>query len=367
MLSPLFAVLIALTLTFVAVAGPVAAAHPFVDVPPSDPAATAIDQLYTRGVIKGYETTPPTFGPGDRSVRAQMAALIGRAMGWSAGGANPFTDRCSNGSCIDDELWGYVGALASRDVAKGYDPTTYAPFDNVLKQQVILFIARAKVAKGDWVKQPDNGRVYPGSAGSTSDHQDIVTYVFYAGAPPDAPTTYDTAWGDYTGEATRGWFARALWQAYAEGKGPALTEPTVPTSADTAAFIAEVLNLVNAQRQQNSCGPLAANAKLQNAAQKHAVDMAVQDYFEHTGKNGSTPGDRITAEGYAFSTWAENIAAGSSTPQAVMDSWMNSPGHRANILNCNLTEIGIGYYYLANDTGTVNWNHYWVQVFGRPQ
>ena len=219
------AVLLALVSTFIALTGPVAAANPFVDVLPSDPAANAIDQLYNRGVIKGYPTTPPTFGPGDMSLRAQMAALIGRAMDLDTGGTNPFADRCNTTGCIDDELWGFVAALAANNVAKGYDPTTFGPFDNVLKQQVILFIARAKVAKGDWVKQPDNTRIYPGSAGSTSDHQDIVTYVFYAGAPPDAPTTYDTAWGDYGSEATRGWFARALWQAYPEGKGAPLTDP----------------------------------------------------------------------------------------------------------------------------------------------
>ena len=127
-----------------------------------------------------------------------------------------------------------------------------------------------------------------------------------------------------------------------------------------------MLSLTNEQRQQNGCGPLAFNQLLQNAAQKHAVDMAVQDYFSHTGKNGSTPDQRITAEGYAFSGWAENIAAGQQTPQAVVTSWMNSPGHRANILNCALTELGVGYYFLANDTGNENWNHYWVQVFGTP-
>jgi len=188
-------VLLLLLSTLLMTVRPVAATNPFVDVPTSDPAYNAIDQLYALGVIKGYPTNPPTFGPGDKSVRAQMAALIGRAMGWDTGGTNPFTDRCVGASCIDDELWGFVAALASRNVAKGYDPTTYAPFDNVLQQQVILFISRAKVAKGDWAKQPDNSRVYPGSAGSTSDHQDIVTYVFYAGAPPDAPTTLET-WSD---------------------------------------------------------------------------------------------------------------------------------------------------------------------------
>lgn len=60
----------------------------------------------------------------------------------------------------------------------------------------------------------------------------------------------------------------------------------------------------------------------------------------------------------------ENIAAGYSTPEAVVEGWKNSSGHRANLLNPNFTELGVGYYYLANDTGSVNYNRYWTQVFG---
>ncbi|HEY8601416.1 MAG TPA: CAP domain-containing protein [Thermomicrobiales bacterium] len=358
-----FLALLILVSAFGAPTGHIAAATPFVDVAPNDPAATAIDQLYARGVIRGYPTTPPTFGPADTSRRAQMAALLGRAMGWDPGGTPTFTDRCNAGGCIDDELWGYIAALASRDVARGYDPATFAPFDNVLKQQVILFISRAKVQQGAWVRQLDNPRLYPGAADSSADHQDLVTYAFYAGAPPNAPATLDTAWDDFGGAATRGWFARALWQAYPEGKGTPIGDApapapgsSIPTDPNTAAFAAEVLRLTNEQRQANGCAPLTANILLRNAAQKHAVDMAEHNYFSHTGLNGSGPSDRITAAGYSIRRWAENIAFGYQTPQDVMDGWMNSTGHRANILNCNLTAIGIGYY-----------DSLWVQDFASPR
>lgn len=102
------------------------------------------------------------------------------------------------------------------------------------------------------------------------------------------------------------------------------------------------------------------------AAQLHSKDMALHDFFGHTGSNGSSLRDRMRAQGYSFSRAAENIAAGYPTPAGVMDGWMKSPGHSANILNCNLREIGVGYYYLANDTGNVNFHHYWTQVFGTP-
>jgi uncharacterized protein YkwD len=91
--------------------------------------------------------------------------------------------------------------------------------------------------------------------------------------------------------------------------------------------------------------PLTFNTQLLNAAATHSQNMALQDFFSHTGKDGSSLASRISATGYQFSVAAENIAAGSSTPEQVVSSWMNSSGHRANILNPNLKEIGIGYYF----------------------
>ena len=128
-------------------------------------------------------------------------------------------------------------------------------------------------------------------------------------------------------------------------------------------FIYRVLELTNIERSKLGFSPLTFNTQLLNAAETHSQNMALQDFFSHTGKDGSSLGSRISATGYQFSAAAENIAAGSSTPEQVVSSWMNSSGHRANILNPNLKEIGIGYYFLADDTGSVNFNHYWTQVF----
>ena len=135
-----------------------------------------------------------------------------------------------------------------------------------------------------------------------------------------------------------------------------------PTSTNQN-FIYRVLELTNIERSKLSLSPLTFNTKLLNAAETHSQNMALQDFFSHTGKDGSSLASRISATGYQFSAAAENIAAGSSTPEQVVSSWMNSSDHRANILNPNLKEIGISYYFLANDTGRVNFNHYWTQVF----
>ena len=101
--------------------------------------------------------------------------------------------------------------------------------------------------------------------------------------------------------------------------------------------------------------------QLANAAQSHAKDMMENNYFSHTGLNGSTPGDRITAEGYRWQTYGENIARGYGTAQRVMDGWMASEGHRKNILNDAFTEIGIGY-----TDGPLSGDDYFVQNFARP-
>lgn len=131
-------------------------------------------------------------------------------------------------------------------------------------------------------------------------------------------------------------------------------------------FAAEVVTLTNQHRAAAGCAPLTINGRLMAAAQLHSEDMALRDFFSHTSSNGSSPWDRMRAQGYTFSHAAENIAAGYPTPASVVEGWMNSSGHRANILNCNLREVGVGYYFLANDTGSVNYRHYWTQDFGTP-
>lgn len=129
-------------------------------------------------------------------------------------------------------------------------------------------------------------------------------------------------------------------------------------------FATQVVVLVNSERAGEGCLPLSIDARLTDAALGHSQDMALNDFFSHTGSDGSSPWERMVAAGYQFSAAAENIAAGYATPEVVVDGWMNSPLHRANILNCSLEDTGVGYIYLENDAGSVNFHHYWTQVFG---
>lgn len=143
---------------------------------------------------------------------------------------------------------------------------------------------------------------------------------------------------------------------------PAPQSPLAPPT--TNPLIDEVVALTNSYRIQEGLQPLTLNINLSNAAQAHSTDMAVSDFFSHTGSNGTTVGVRTATAGYGSPYVGENIAAGYITAEEVVRGWMNSPGHRENILNPNYLEIGVGYHYLANDTGEINYNTYWTQNFG---
>ena len=131
-------------------------------------------------------------------------------------------------------------------------------------------------------------------------------------------------------------------------------------------FLERVVELTNQERTQFDLSPLTVDSLLTQAAPTHTENMAVQDFYEHIGLDGSSGGDHIEATGYDFSAWAENIAVGYQIPEAVVKAWMNSAGHGANILHQDFQEIGVGYYFLEEDTGSVNAYHYWTQVFSTP-
>ena len=182
----------------------------FNDATPSDTgAAEAIAQLAARGIIKGCDPAANLFCPADPTLRAQMAALIVRAMGWSGQNpANPFSDRDG----VDDELWRSIATLAHHGVARGYGDGTYGTTSPVLNVQVISFVTRAMVNKGYWKQQPEDGSIYPNVPLSSGHHQDLVTYAHYAGGIRGTGGVNDD-FGGWDQPATRAWFAFALWQA----------------------------------------------------------------------------------------------------------------------------------------------------------
>ncbi|MFD1658357.1 CAP domain-containing protein [Streptomyces caeni] len=123
-----------------------------------------------------------------------------------------------------------------------------------------------------------------------------------------------------------------------------------------AATEAEVIKLVNQERAKVGCSPVTQNGDLRKLAEAFSLDMAVRNFFDHTDPSGQDPWDRAAAFGIT-SLGGENIARGQATAQDVMDAWMNSPGHRANILNCDFKTLGVGVHF---GTG----GPWWTQDFG---
>ncbi|MBE6845746.1 MAG: hypothetical protein E7508_08595 [Ruminococcus sp.] len=142
---------------------------------------------------------------------------------------------------------------------------------------------------------------------------------------------------------------------------PATTTTTVATTvsqADTAKVYAEeVLKIVNAKREAVGAEPLTLNSKMCSAAMVRAQEIT--ELFSHTRPDGQSWSSIYSEFGITYYNAGENIAAGSSTPQGVMNQWVNSSGHYANIINSDFTELGVGYVYAPNSP----YGYYWVQLF----
>ncbi|WP_043266294.1 CAP domain-containing protein [Streptomyces sp. CT34] len=135
------------------------------------------------------------------------------------------------------------------------------------------------------------------------------------------------------------------------------SSPTASKAPETgASAAAQVLSLVNEQRERAGCSPLADSGQLDGLAQHFSEDMAQRGFFGHTDPDGHTPWDRARVLGIA-NLGGENIARGQADARAVMDTWMNSAGHRANILNCEYKTLGVGAHFGPGGP-------WWTQEFG---
>jgi uncharacterized protein YkwD len=142
----------------------------------------------------------------------------------------------------------------------------------------------------------------------------------------------------------------------------ACSTPGSPETPSSSPIAADVIKLTNAERARRRVPPLASSPRLMRAANIHAEQMARAGRLDHELPRAKYPRaeDRLKAAKYAWRAWAENVAFGPRDADGVMRVWMQSTGHRANILSTSVTEIGVGH---AKDK---QGRMYWVQVFGRP-
>ncbi len=133
--------------------------------------------------------------------------------------------------------------------------------------------------------------------------------------------------------------------------------PEQKPSTDFSSYQQQVLDLVNAERTKRGISALTLDSNLSSVATKKSQDMVNKNYFDHTSPTYGSPFDMMKQFGISYRTAGENIAKGQKTPQEVVTAWMNSEGHRKNILNPNFTNLGVG---IAKDSkGTT----YWTQMF----
>ena len=151
--------------------------------------------------------------------------------------------------------------------------------------------------------------------------------------------------------------AKATSAPAAPAKATPSKTTTAPTLTENNKLEKQVVTLVNQERAKQGLAPLTDNSKLSNVARTKSEDMVAKNYFSHTSPTYGSPFDMMKQFGITYSAAGENIAMGQPTAASVMDGWMNSPGHRANILNSNFTDIGVGV--AKNADGTI----YWTQEF----
>ena len=192
---------------------------------------------------------------------------------------------------------------------------------------------------------PDEGTA--GGAGDTTPAEEPETPAEDAGTGTETPEKPETP-----DEGTAGGTAGST---PVEEETPA--EDTGSESADTvAAYEQEVFDLVNQIREENGLEPFMYNETLAGTARAHSQDMIDRNFFDHTNPDGKSPFDRMRDNGLSYSMAAENIAVGYPSPEAVVEGWMNSEGHRANILG-GCEELGVGLA-LGGSYG-----YYWTQCF----
>ena len=128
----------------------------------------------------------------------------------------------------------------------------------------------------------------------------------------------------------------------------------IPTISSTTAYETEVVRIVNQRRAEHGLKPLTQDWQLSRVARYKSQDMKDLGYFSHTSPTYGSPFQMMKSFGISYRTAGENIAKGYASPEAVVNAWMNSPGHRANILNSTYTHIGVGFVSSGN---------YWTQMF----
>lgn len=358
------------------------AAAAFSDVPASHWAYDSVNDVVDKGLFNGTSAT--TFSPNSTMTRAMLITVLYRYAGAPAvdgtvGSATTYTDVADSAYYADAVIWGVEHDIFpmwflynSRNAADV--STTFQPNAVVNRAEFAsMLYSFMQDAMGDKADETDTAAVMvylssePGcrftdmtadaicqsmpEIAGCSIEKDVVfgiISVMMGWAYPNGILTGTSATTmSPEGSVTRAQVAAMLARFYQKyGEASHGEEPSAVSCTD------QVIQLVNEQRAQNGLAPLQTSTAISEAAQIRAGELP--SLFEHTRPDGRSCFTVLAEVGRRYGTAGENIAYGYATPEQVVDGWMNSPGHRANILNGSFTAIGVGY----NPEG-----NYWVQLF----
>lgn len=319
------------------------AASPFKDVSENEWSYPIIEELSRTGVIEGY--SDGSFRPANGVTRAQSAIYIGRALKLNTSNRpNPgFADVNSKTTGYE-----YIAALVDEGVyakARNFNPHESLTRAQMAKILVIAFDMK-DTKKTGFTDIPANGWAKPY----------VETLVANGVTTGTSATKYSP---DQT--VTRQQMAIFIYRTlYKSGE---IVVPPPGTGSDELpdnVRAAELLKLVNVEREKNNLKPLVYEPKVGDVATIKAQDMKTNNYFDHISPTYGSPSNMLTKFGISWTASGENIAAGYYSVSAVHKGWMNSSGHRANILSSSYTHVGFGYA-----EGEGKYGNYWVQMFIR--
>ena len=357
----------------------------FKDIYGSEYYADAVSRLSQLSILSGYEDG--TFRAYNKVTRAEMAKIVCSILN-----INAMNNMFSIFDDVSPNHWanGYIICASNYGIVSGDGNGKFRPEDNVLYEEAIKMIVCTlypyesieknsmdwsapyiRIAQNNGLLNNTEGRKY--FAATRGD----IAVMIYNGLAKESPNEEFTdnlneEANQYT-EDSEEYFDKPYYNddydieyndnyddnnEYRSDFNDTDTLNWIDeTKIDIDVFKDEVIDLVNKERQKEGISPLKYNSLLEQTAQQHSEDMVLNNFFDHTNLRGESPFDRMKNNGIDYFSAGENIACGQSSPEEVMESWMNSDGHRKNILNASYNQIGVGI--AINEYGVI----YWTQNF----
>jgi len=301
-----------------------AAKAAFPDVKKTDSHYEAIVYLAGKGVVNGYASGK--FGTWDPVKRQQAASMMARTLNLKEPQNAKAIIQAYQDVNIQNAGYRDIAAVANAGILKGNNGFFY-PSGNLTREQMATILVRG--FKLDQIKGSPTAAVNLKNVSAS--HKENVQILANLGI---TATKKDFRPSE---PVSRGAFATLVYKAEKIANQPAASVSALTASEK------KVVDLTNKERTSRGLKPLKVDEELSKVAQDKSRDMKVKGYFDHNSPTYGSPFDMMDAYGIKYMAAGENIAMGYGTPEAVVKAWMNSPGHRANILSDKFTHIGIGF------------------------